>query len=101
MSTKNRASSVLVSKMKKLGSRVVEEGEDEQREVHVFQSEPSSVSIAKGLTVNLGNYESARVDVKIIMPCYPEEWKEVYDLVDNAVDERLVAEQEALRALKG
>lgn len=39
----------------------------------MFTSQPAKVTRGYGLTLNLGNYESARFDVVIEMPCYPED----------------------------
>ena len=45
----------------------------EDLEVRKFEVEPAYVSYSVGRTVNLGNYESARVDVRVSIPCYKEE----------------------------
>lgn len=39
----------------------------------VFTGPVATVTRGYGLTLNLGNYESARFDVSITMPCYPED----------------------------
>jgi hypothetical protein len=52
-------------------------GKDESHpktvEVRKFEVEPAYVRVAAGMTKNMGNYESLRVDVSITMPCYAEE----------------------------
>lgn len=53
-------------------------GESEKINVKLFATTPAKVSVGLGRTVNLGNYESARVDVMITVPCYVEEIPEVY-----------------------
>lgn len=45
----------------------------EELEVSRFEVEPAYVSVNHGRTVNLGNYESAKVDVRVSVPCYREE----------------------------
>lgn len=50
---------------------------DALMEVREFHTTPAKVKAAMGLTINLGNYESARVDVGVELPCYAEEVPEV------------------------
>lgn len=56
--------------------RVAYGAESERRDtlrVPVFATDPARVRVAGGLTLNLGDYNSARVDVMVELPCYPEE----------------------------
>lgn len=53
--------------------------------VKKFLSEPAYVRVSAGQTINLGDYESQRVDVSITMPCYPEEVDEVLPFVADKV----------------
>ena len=53
-------------------------GEEEKTEqtdfaVQDFEVEPAWVKAGYGLTVNLGNYESARCDAGVTLPTYVEE----------------------------
>ena len=52
-------------------------GEEEERddlvEVHVFATEPARANAEISRTVNLGDYESVRVQVGVSLPCYKEE----------------------------
>ena len=54
-----------------------EETEHQEREIQVQRFpvgvHPARVTAKYGLTINLGNYESARVDVGIELPCFVEE----------------------------
>lgn len=68
--------------------------------VHRFLTEPSKVSVAMGLTINLGNYESARIDVGIVTPCYREEADAAYDYAHDWVEKRLGSEVQDIRANK-
>lgn len=58
-------------------SRVVYDVEtesvNEQVAVPIFHTTPAKVRIAGGITKNLGDYNSARFEVAIEMPCYPEQ----------------------------
>lgn len=56
-----------------------EESKNETLEVRLFSAPPAHVSVKYGLTVNLGNYEAARVDAGVTLPCYPEEVKEAFN----------------------
>lgn len=71
---------------------VAEKTDEKMIRVGVFQTASARVSINKGLTLNLGNYESARVSVGFDMPCYVEEVKEVTEVVNQMVEDRLQAE---------
>lgn len=47
-------------------------------EIRPFATTPAKVAVKLGRTINLGNYESARIDVSFEMPCYAEEAKDIY-----------------------
>jgi hypothetical protein len=66
-----------------------EEVSNERIRIRPFVSHPASISVKAGITINLGNYESARVDVMMTMPCYPEEIDGVYEDVKSWVDGRV------------
>lgn len=80
-----------------------EEEEDVTVEVHEFATEPAYVRASAGVTKNLGNYESLRVDVSMTVPCYAEEAEEiykgaadkVYDLLMDEVDVYLNGDDDA------
>ena len=42
-------------------------------DVEVFQADPAFVRISHGVTKNIGDYESLRVDVAVTVPCYREQ----------------------------
>jgi hypothetical protein len=50
-----------------------------------------------GRTVNLGNYESARVDVAIRVPCTKVELEDAYDWATSWVSDKII---EAVKGLK-
>ena len=56
-----------------------------------FDQPVASVGVKAGLTVNLGNYSSMRVDVSLDMPCYVTELDKVFDFSQEWVDARLEA----------
>lgn len=63
-------------------------------EVRQFCTEPAYVRVSAGVTKNLGNYESLRVDVAINVPCYIEEIEAVQKRVAVMVSEMLTSEVE-------
>lgn len=64
-------------------------GKDESRpkniEVRKFEVEPAYVRVSAGMTKNMGNYESLRVDVSVSIPCYAEEVEKVIPVVADMV----------------
>ncbi|MBQ9407185.1 MAG: hypothetical protein IJU37_10690 [Desulfovibrio sp.] len=66
--------------------------EKEYIEIRPFATVPAKVGVKFGRTLNLGNYESARVDVLIEMPCYAEEAKRVYQEVLDMAQARIAEE---------
>ena len=78
-----------------------EEVSNERIRIRPFISAPASISVKAGLTINLGNYESARVDVMLTMPCYPEEVDSTYEDVKNWVDGRISHERTQIEAAVG
>lgn len=63
-------------------------------EVRRFETEPAYVRVNAGVTKNLGNYESLRVDVSLSVPCYVEEISAVEKKVAALVADMLDAEVE-------
>lgn len=51
-----------------------------------FEAEPAYVSVKNGFTKNMGNYESARVEVMVSFPCYPEDIVDTYKDVKKIVN---------------
>lgn len=63
----------------------------------------AEVRYAQGVTLNLGNYESQRVDVDLRMPCRAEPGAidSAYDYAREWVDARLAEEIKAIRGDAG
>lgn len=72
----------------------VEETDRRAISVHKFEVEPTYVRINAGVTKNLGNYESFRMDVSLSVPCYSEETAEVVERVSDEVSRILESELE-------
>lgn len=57
-----------------------------------FEVDPAYISVKKGRTVNLGNYESARFDVSVMKPCYIEDIEKTEAELDTLTMAMLDAE---------
>lgn len=75
------------------------EAKDETIEVKAFVTQPATVEIGYGLTLNIGNYESARVDVKVSVPCYREETDAAYEYAKAWAEERVKQEVLSVRKM--
>ncbi len=71
-----------------------EETSEEMLEVRVFETEPAVVSIGYGLTISLGNFESAKISVGVDYPCYSEEVEEVLNQVRDFVTSEINKEKD-------
>lgn len=98
--TKPTGKAVITKETKKSGQTVsmdtenetVEtEGEPETTDTDGVTSKPCIVEVGMGFTKNMGDYESARLDVKIAIPCRHDEINDVYDTAKEWVEERLQA----------
>jgi hypothetical protein len=69
-----------------------EEKESKEIQVEQFLTEPAYVRASAGVTRNLGDYESLRVDVSITMPCYKEQVEDTYIAIADKVADLLDAE---------
>lgn len=76
------------------------ETKNETLQVQQFVTDCAKVTVSKGLTLNLGNYESARVEISVTFPCYREEVDAAYKYADSWVEQRLGAEVSSVRANK-
>lgn len=65
----------------------------ERLKVRKFLSDPAYVRVNTGITKNMGNYESLRIDVSLSIPCYPEEVDQVFPTVADRVSLFLQEEQ--------
>jgi hypothetical protein len=75
---------------------------EETIDVHRFVTEPAKVMVEMGMTVNLGNFESARVSASLTVPCYLEEHEDAYAYARKFVETRVIDEaKEAKRFAQG
>ena len=75
------------------------ESKEEPLEVRTFITPPAHIELGYGLTLNIGNYESARVDVKLNVPCYREEVDEAYEWARKWAEDRVRREVKEVRAM--
>lgn len=69
-----------------------DEEEVVEKDIHVFQSDPAYIRVSAGQTINMGDYESLRIDVALTMPCYPEMVDDTQAEVADWVANRLADE---------
>lgn len=94
-----KPTTITVTKHYKLQSGEAEaDPVDETIEVTKFDTEPAVVHVGFGLTLNLGNYESARLDVSIRVPCYKEQVDDAYAAAKKWVEARV---HEEVAEIKG
>lgn len=92
--TKN--SSVLVSRTigrHGSGQEPVTSEEEEILAVHRFITNPAEVEVSVGLTINTGNYNTAKLHVSVRLPCYKEEIDEAYVFAQKWVEDRVQHEK--------
>jgi hypothetical protein len=95
----DKPTTLTVTKQFKLQSGEAEsDPTNETIEVTKFETEPAKVRVGFGLTINLGNYESARLDVSVEVPCYKEQVDDAYDKAKVWVEERV---QQEVAEIKG
>lgn len=69
--------------------------ETEQKvRVPIFATQPARVRVLGSVTRNLGNYNSAKVEVMIDLPCYPEatEIDRTYNYISGLLDKYIPQE---------
>ena len=58
---------------------------------------PAEANMALGLTLNLGNYESARVDIGGNVPCPADEMSACHDKLKTYLTDRIQSECREIR----
>lgn len=88
----------MVSTSKSVGKEVVAESQAETQTLHpaVFTN-GMAITVEGGRTINLGNYESARVAVTITVPCDKASLDDAYQFATNWVSEKI---EEAVKTAK-
>lgn len=94
--------------MKKSASRTESKTVGDKQEVkkginpQIFDDEPAFVNFGLGATINTGNYESVKVDVRITIPCLPKDINKIYKFLADDVKKKMKVEIKNIRdAVKG
>jgi hypothetical protein len=93
-----------VTKSKSLGGGVKEESlvksdvETVNKGLGVAKDQLHMIEVGGGQTINLGNYESARIDVRITVPCTKDDLEAAYEWASDWVSAKI---QEAVSSAKG
>jgi len=73
---------------------------DETIDVRTFNAPHAQVNVEYGLTLNMGNYETARLTVGVSVPCYVEEIDDAHRFAAGWVEKRLSEQIDAVRSKK-
>lgn len=92
-----------------VNSRYVRKGEadevlkdtSEVVSVHEFTTRPAVIKRSYGMTVSIGNYESARFDVGIEVPCYLEDVENADQFAADFCEKRMKEEYNTVRGGSG
>jgi hypothetical protein len=93
---------VTVLKQYKKGGHIVDDELDEEViDVKAFPDnvEPAKVYRSYSLTVNLGNYESAKVSVGVTVPCYLEEMEDADKYAADFCTKRVIEERNEIKRM--
>lgn len=71
--------------------------DEELISIQKFVTTPAEVEVGIALTMNLGNYESAKLSVHLRLPCYAEEKDEAFAFAQRWVEERVSRERDLIR----
>jgi hypothetical protein len=94
-SVKEVPTELVVSRQFKFGADgawTLPETKEEKIAIHRYVTQPATVGVELGATVNMGNYESARVLVSLTVPCYREEVDGACSWAKDFVEERFKKE---------
>lgn len=79
------------------GDEVCVTAAEEQVEVRKFLTRPAVVRRGYGVTLNLGNFESARIDVTVEVPCYLLDIERASKWAEKFVGEKMAEEVASVR----
>jgi len=91
---------IFVTRSIKKDGREESSEDDDIISVHKFRTEPAHVQVDYSLTINLGNFESARVGVSVRVPCYAEEIDDAYAYAQSWVAKRVGEERDLIQGAK-
>lgn len=62
-----------------------------------FVTEPTLLRVGFGVTENLGDFESLRVDISLTIPCYREELEDAAKFAEEWVSSRVMKDKEEFK----
>jgi len=79
-----------------------EDNNNEQIEIPKFEGPTAQIGVKGGVTLNVGNFQSVRIDVECSLPCYPvkDSLDECYEFAKKFVEDKMKASIEEVRKLK-
>jgi hypothetical protein len=81
---------IRVTRTRLRAGKVSEESEKSEKiSVRTFASYPAHLSVNFARTVNTGNYNSIKIGIMAVVPCYPEEMQEVLEDLTEWVNDRM------------
>lgn len=93
-----RNSMVVVERTYYRNSNEIGSSQDEEIiSVQKFVTTPAEVEVGYALTMNLGDFESAKLSITLRVPCYAEEKDEAFDFTQRWVEERVQKERDLIR----
>lgn len=96
-STERATVALINNRFTSKGELVKEASSEEVVDVSRFETAPAIVRRGYSLTMNLGNYESAKVDVGIEVPCYLEDVEAADEWAKRWVELRIRQEVRSVR----
>lgn len=82
----------------KSGDLLINKSNQEKIKVKKFFGKVAEVECSSGITINLGDYESAKVFCSVKLPCYVEEIEEAQKCAFKYVENALVQQVEEVRS---
>jgi len=71
--------------------------DEELVSVQKFVTVPAEVEVGYALTMNLGDFESAKLSITLRVPCYVEEKDEAFVFAQKWVEDRITKERDLIR----
>lgn len=68
------------------------EAREERIQIRPFKTDVVRIAVSKGRTINVGDYNSVRVDITISLPCYMEEIDQTFEYCSKLAEQYLVKE---------
>lgn len=95
-----KSGKIRVTRQFKCDGTITEDDDEDDIPVGVFETLPAMVRLSLANTINMGDYNSVKVNVDVTVPCYVEELPEAYKFCKKFVCDRLVEELVELEADK-